>query len=312
MTDDTLVTKYRPTQWKEVIGQDAIVRSMKAVLAKGSSRSFLFFGPSGTGKTTLARIAASVVGCGPSDVREIDAATHTGIDDMRQITQSLQFKPLGMSKARAIIVDESHRLSKNAWDSLLKPIEEPPSWIWWFLCTTNLSAVPHTIQTRCVCYTFKPVSRGELRDLLLDVAEQERIEDGFIDMCVAAAQGSPRAALRNLAACAQAKSKDDARELLRLVAEGGGAIDLARALVGKGNWETIKEIIVSLREQDQEPEGVRHVVRAYVTNVILGADKRTDVEKCFAILEAFSQPFHSGDGVSPLILACGRLLLGSD
>src|ERR1700726_2045255 len=103
---DALYNRYRPAKFADVIGQDAVVRSLKGVLAKGSNRTFLFTGQSGTGKTTLSRIAAATVGSEDSNVIEVDAATFTGIDDMRQITGGLQYKPLGTGTTRSIILDE--------------------------------------------------------------------------------------------------------------------------------------------------------------------------------------------------------------
>ena len=107
----TLMLKYRPKTFKEVIGQVPIVRSLKQLLAGGTNRTSLFSGPSGTGKTTLARIAAAEVGCLDQDITEIDGATFTGIDDMRQITSSLAYRPLGEGAVKAIIIDECHMLS---------------------------------------------------------------------------------------------------------------------------------------------------------------------------------------------------------
>ena len=91
---EALINKYRPQEFSEVVGHDAVVRSLQAVLKRGASKTFLFTGPSGTGKTTLARIVAKEVGCQSADLLEIDAVTFTGVDDMRAVTANLIYKPL--------------------------------------------------------------------------------------------------------------------------------------------------------------------------------------------------------------------------
>jgi DNA polymerase-3 subunit gamma/tau len=146
--DTSLATKYRPETWEEVVGQDAVVKSMKVVVTKKSSKCFLLSGPSGCGKTTLARIAARSLGIkGGGALREIDAASKTGVDDMRQVCVDLGYKVLG-GGSRGLIVDECHQLSKAAWNSLLKITEEPPPDTYWFFCTTEPSKVPVTIKRR--------------------------------------------------------------------------------------------------------------------------------------------------------------------
>ena len=306
----TLMLKYRPKTFKEVIGQVPIVRSLKQLLAGGTNRTILFSGPSGTGKTTLARIAAAEVGCLDQDITEIDGATFTGIDDMRQITSSLAYRPLGEGAVKAIIIDECHMLSTAAWQSLLKSLEEPPAWVYWFLCTTNADKVPATIKTRCTSYGLKSVSTNDLTDWLAFIADAEGIGDELKDcesivaLCARNASGSPRQALANLGLCMAAKSKNEAADLLKTAGDSSEAIDLARALIAGKPWMVIQEILETMKEQN--PESIRHVVRAYMTKAILGSANPD--ERAFAILEAFSKPFPSGDGVSPLLLAIGGLI----
>ena len=304
---ETLYLKYRPETFKQVIGHAAIVRSLQGVLEKKTNHTFMLSGPSGTGKTTLARIAATTLGCAPSDVQEIDAATFTGIDDMRGITAALHYRPLGESASKVIIIDECQALTKAAWQSLLKSLEEPPAWVYWFLCTTDPAKVPANIQTRCTKYELKPVALRDIEDLLFAIYEDEKMDcpEDVVILCAKEAQGSPRAALVNLGACAGAKDKREALELLQSAAESNEAVELARALVAGKPWETIKGILTGL--EGQNAESVRHVVRAYVTKVIMGSNGK-GMPKNFAILEAFGKPFPAGDGISPLLLAVGELL----
>src|ERR1700693_932824 len=113
MTD--LLTKYRPTQFKDVVGQDNVVRSLQAALKRNAGKTFLFIGPTGIGKTTLARITAAQLGCLAQDLLEIDAVVYTGIDDVRGVIEGLRYRPLGEGTIKGIIVDEIQGLSKQAF-----------------------------------------------------------------------------------------------------------------------------------------------------------------------------------------------------
>lgn len=307
---DTLITKYRPQTFDDVVGQDAAVRALRASVAKRSARAYLLTGPSGTGKTTLARIVAAALGCAPEEIRagEIDAATHTGVDDMRAITAQQQYRPLG-GGSRAVIIDECHMLSKAAWNSLLKILEEPPAHVLWLLCTTEPVKVPKTIVTRCFACELRPVASSVLEELLGEVADAEKmdVDDQVLRLCARQADGSPRQALSNLAVCAVAKSVQEARELMRSAEESAEAVDLARLLVKRGRWSEAQELIGRLSEVS--PESVRHVVRAYVSKVVMSAKSEDQAGYGLEVLDAFSEPFHPSDGVAPLLLACGRLLL---
>lgn len=311
MASEVLHQKYRPVQLKAVIGHNAVIKSLKSVVTDDRSHAFIFSGPSGTGKTTLARIAASMVDCDPGDVLEIDAATHSGAEEMRELVSRLSYRPLGGGENKAIIIDEAHNISKTGWDVLLKSLEEPPKWIYWFLCTTVLSKVPAAIKTRCVAYELQPVDPMVISEWLAEIAEAEKMAlgadgDKIIDICVKEAYGSPRQALVNLATVGAATSVKDASELLWSAATAPEAIDLARALMSGTNFKVAAELIKKMK--DANPESIRHVVRAYATTVALNA-VGGQLQRAMAVLQAFSQPFSSSDGISPLVLAVGTLLI---
>lgn len=310
---DTIHTRYRPSKFADVIGHDAVVRSLRQVLAKRSSRAFLFTGISGCGKTTLARIVAREVGCGPGDLVEVDAATHTGIDAMRAVQDLLEYRPIS-GGVRAIIIDECHALSKASFQSMLKILEEPPAWATWLLCTTEPARVPTAIVTRCVRCDLKPVGQPVLIEFLDGIAAVEKMKLGddaskIISLCAREAGGSPRQALVNLAMCAGAKSVAEARELVRSAEQSRDAIELARALVRGAKWLEVQVLLRDL--SDTSPESIRHVIRSYVTKVVIGANSERVAARGISILDEFSQPCNQSDGISPITLACGRLILGA-
>lgn len=305
---EPLHTKYRPSKFEDVIGQDAAVKALRGIIKRKSSRAFLLTGPTGTGKTTLARIAAIALGAGNDTIIEIDAATHTGVDNVRQIQDVLRYKPFGDVEVRAIIVDEAHGLSKQSWDALLKSIEEPPAHIVWFFCTTNPIKVPATIKSRCTAVTLKPVPLDALNDLLDDVCDAEQIDlpDDVLDTIAEMAGGSPRQMLVNLNLCRDVTNRKVAAELLKGAVEGDAIRELCQFLSKGGSWMKCAAILKKL--DGENPEGVRIAVVNYFAAVVRGAKSDRQALAALSIIQEFATPYNQAENMAPLYLSIGHAL----
>lgn len=195
-----LYRKYRPSKFGDVVGQEHITDALAAaVAAQKVSHAYLFSGSRGIGKTTIARILARELGVSERDLYEIDAASHTGVDDIREIRESVHTLPFD-SPYKVYILDEAHMLSKSAFNALLKTLEEPPAHVIFMLATTEPEKLPDTIISRCEAYTLKQPTRSVLRETLQKITKKEKREIGnsAADLIAILAEGSFRDALGTL------------------------------------------------------------------------------------------------------------------
>jgi DNA polymerase-3 subunit gamma/tau len=226
-----LYRKYRPQDFDEVVGQEAIVRTLKnAISSEQVRQAYLFAGPRGTGKTSLARILAKGLNCvqGPTptpdkvcnpcvtiangtslDVIEMDAASQRGIDDIREIRERVVLQP-AEGRYKVYILDEAHQLTDAAWNALLKLIEEPPPHLVFVFCTTDLSKVLPTVRSRCQTFVFARPRLPELVRLLRRVADGEEIQapDQALALVARGARGSFRDAVSTLDQLASATENE--------------------------------------------------------------------------------------------------------
>lgn len=179
MTHQVLYRKYRPQNFKDVVGQGHVVDVLENSIKHGSiSHAYLFYGSRGTGKTTIARIFARNLKVAESDIIEIDAASNTGIDNIREIREEARNLPFE-SEYKIYILDEVHMLSKSAFNALLKILEEPPRHVVFILATTDIEKVPQTILSRCQTFTFKDPTHAMLTKHVQDIAKQEGVSIDF-------------------------------------------------------------------------------------------------------------------------------------
>lgn len=194
MTQLALYRKYRPATFENVLGQEMIVQALVGAIESGTiAHAYLFSGSRGTGKTSLARIFARQIGCTATDLYEIDAASNRGIDDVRALREGVQALPLE-SPYKVYIIDEVHMLTKEAFNALLKILEEPPAHAVFILATTELRKVPDTIISRCQTFLFKRPSQTILQELIRDVAHKEgyRIDQDGVELIALLGDGSFR------------------------------------------------------------------------------------------------------------------------
>ncbi len=199
MTDISLALyrKYRPSTFEEVRNQEHIISVLKgAVTKKMIPHALLFVGSRGTGKTTVARIFAREIGAHDVDIYEIDAASNRGIDDIRALRDAVHTMPFE-SPYKVYIIDEVHMLTKEAFNALLKTLEEPPAHVIFILATTERDKLLDTITSRCQVFEFRAPSRDELRDTVMAIAQQEHftLDASSADVIALSADGSYRDAL---------------------------------------------------------------------------------------------------------------------
>lgn len=271
MSYQVMARKYRPQKFGEVVGQDHITATLQnAISLKRIHHAYLFAGIRGVGKTTLARIFAKALNCekGPArepcnecvlckeitltssmDVQEIDGASNTGVDDVREIREHVKYMP-AHGRYKIYIIDEVHMLSTSAFNALLKTLEEPPAHVIFIFATTEPHKLPATILSRCQRYDFKRIAVPKIAETLSDIAKTEEIEvdEGCFDAIAREADGSMRDAeslLDQAAAYAGKKiTNKHLKELLGFMDKGLLA-DVLRAIVekdGKVALESLGEL----------------------------------------------------------------------
>ncbi len=235
-----IARKYRPRSFADLIGQEHVKTTLEnALTQRRIAHGYIFSGQRGTGKTTVARIVARCLNCaeGPTvtpcgrcascveihsggsiDVIEIDAASNRGINEMRELRESVRFRP-ARDRYKVFIIDEAHQITSEAFNALLKTLEEPPEWVVFMLCTTEAHKIPNTIASRCQQFSFRSVDYEQVLGLLRDICARENIEAEAeaLSVITLAGEGSVRDSLsaldQSIACCGRMLQAADVRQL---------------------------------------------------------------------------------------------------
>lgn len=280
--------KYRPQSFEEVLGQKEEIESLKQILDNfQASHSFLFVGPTGTGKTTLARIAAQYVDANELTTIELNSADERGIDSAREIIEKTKYSPIS-AKTQCFIMNEVHGWTVDAKRALLPVLESPPEYVYFFLTTTNPQKFfqgdeGKALKTRLTQIKVKGVDQEKIYRHIFKIAKKEKIECSkeILNKISAISQGAPRTALKllekmqgikgssQLSVLEQEHNEDDIRKL-------------CQKLLNAGEWSEITNVLKDMDLTDSEK--IRYAVMGYMSAVILKGKnhKAAHVLNCFA------------------------------
>jgi DNA polymerase-3 subunit gamma/tau len=298
-----IARKYRPQTFSDVVNQEHVKTTLENAIAQGRiAHGYIFSGQRGTGKTTIARILARCLNCikGPTaspcgecascreitaggtvDVIEIDAASNRGINEMRELRENVRYQP-ARDRYKIFIIDEAHQITNEAFNALLKTIEEPPEWAVFVLCTTESHKIPATIASRCQHFSFRSVDFEDLTARMEWICQQEGIEADpeALAVLAAAGEGSVRDSLSALdqaiACCGAELSAPEVRALLG--AFSLESLEQISEALAQGNSRRMLEVVDELERNGQNLQHFSRELSRYFRNLLVarisGADTR--------------------------------------
>ena len=307
-----LYRKYRPDSFDKVFGQDYIVNTIKnAIINNRVSHAYLFSGPRGTGKTTIAKLIAKAVNCSSlvdgnpcdecdscklfnskmnPDIIEIDAASNNGVDEIRAIRDKVSLMPT-VSKYKVYIIDEVHMLSISAFNALLKTLEEPPSHVIFILATTEFYRIPETIISRCQCYDFERISVVDIVDCLRNISNKEKIDvsDEVLGLIANHCNGGLRdsiSLLDKLSSCSDKIDKNLFYDVVGLVNEG--IVKDLIVNICNGDINKVFSDVEMLEKNGKSVEMLVEQMLNYLKNAIVSGDDFVDKSKLMICLTEFN------------------------
>lgn len=300
----SLYLKYRPKNFGEVIGHKNITESISYLLNSNNvPHAYLLAGPSGTGKTSIARIMAKELKADVSDIVEFNIANTTGIDFIRQLNDSAYISPM-MGNSKVFILDEIQQLSPEGMNCLLKLLEDFPKYAYFILCTTNPNKLLKPLRDRCQFYTLKLLTDLEIKLIIRHVSLKENIilTAEIEDLLVYKAEGCPRKALVTLDQIKNNVSNFDT--CVNLLADEleteKDIIDLIKIIVGKKNinWAELMSIYNGI---NVEPETIRITCANYIAGCLKNSKNSSDIQRFGNLLELFLSGLTYGSGRAEIL-----------
>lgn len=306
-----LYREHRPQTFKDVVGQTSTLKLLRNYLANDTfPHALLLTGPSGVGKTTIGRILASELGCHPDEYRELNTADFRGIDMVREIRENINYGPL-KGKVKVWLIDESHALTKAAQEAFLKLLEDPPSYVYFMLATTDPGKLLPTVKTRCSAVPLSALTNATMTKFLTkftaDHLPDFELSEDATALLTAKALGSPRRALVLLEGLATQDIGEQKKYLESIQEEETQSIELCRALIRGAKWKEVAEILKGLKEED--PEGIRHHVLGYARAILLGSGP--DACKAFCVIDSFRDNFYDSKHAG-LAASCWEIVNGGE
>lgn len=296
---------YRPETFDEFFGNETELKKLIMMLERDRDdrqHTYLFQGPRGCGKTTLARIAARMCNCHENDINEIDVAQIGVKGSAVDIKNSMIYKPLS-GKSKAYILDEAHMGNKSFYNAMLKPLEEPPDHVYFFLCTTEPQDIIKTIRSRCVVISVQSLPDNEMLELLNYIKEEEQADtdEKYLKKIVEKSEGIPREALIMYDTVIDLDKRSIASAIKNIQTQEAQIKDLCQALLKGKTWADIVSILNGLKE-DQEK--IRWAVLGYMNAVLLNNKKdNAFTDRACSIICEFGEPFYN-TGKAGLARAC--------
>ncbi len=294
----SLHLKYRPKTFSEIIGHKDILKSVQSLIGKELPHAILLAGISGCGKTSIARLIATLLNSEGTEIFEVNIANTSGVDFIRKINEETKYSPL-LGENKVYILDEVQMLTKEGQNCLLKILEDSPKYSYFILCTTDPQKLLLPLRNRCTSYTLKSLSDNEIKELLNRISKEEKIKlpEDILDLIIYKADGIPRSALIYLNQLKNIKDFDEASKIIADdITEEGDIIELCKLLIKnpKVKWN---EIVDSFGKITTEPETIRIVTAGYLA----GCLKKHPTERFASILELFLSSLTYGSQKSEII-----------
>lgn len=306
-----LYKKHRPKTLDDVVGQPDAVKTLSKLLAnpKKFPHTLMLCGPSGVGKTTVARILKNELGCSNSDWQTLNCANDRGIDTARTIISRMGLAPVD-GKCRIWMLDEVHKLTGDAQNGLLVPLEDTPRHVYFILCTTEPNKVIPTVRTRSTQVHLSSLSPKILTGLMTKVAKREKINVSaeVLERIAENSEGSARKALVLLNSVIDLETEEEQLEAIAKSDVKKQAIEIARVLVRPGvKWDQVRAVLAEVDLDGEGPEGLRRMILGYASSILLKGGKLSP--RAALILECFEGNFYDS-GKAGLLLACWNTVNG--